>query len=464
MHPLILHCRKTILKFEMLCPGDRVVIAVSGGADSMALLLALGEIREEFRLSLSVAHVDHGLRPEGEEEASFVRQSAGKVGVPFFQGRANVRALQKEKHLNLQEAAREARYAFLLGTAREIGAARIALGHTADDQAESVLMRILRGAGTRGLSGIPPVRDGIFIRPLIEVWRTEVESFLQETGTTFLQDPSNASSRYLRNRIRRELLPTLENYNPRLRQGLVQMAEFFRGEEGFWRELMQEKFPPLVQNRTEGTLSLHLPSLGSLPSPLRLQCIRRAIEEVQGDLRRISLPHIMAVEKLLESKEPNRRVDLPRGLRVIRAYDLLIFSRNEEVSPPYELSVNGPGLVNIPEIGRTLRFELLSNGKSVSLQNSPAVAMLDFDDLRFPLTLRSFRAGDRVQPLGMQGEKKIQDLFVDCKIPAAQRRRIPLLFQADRLLWVAGLRIDHRSRVKPETRQVLRVELLENLE
>ncbi len=437
-----------------------MVIAVSGGADSMALLLALDEMRQEFRLGLSVAHLDHGLRPEGEEEASFVRKAAGRVGAAFFQGRANVRALRKEKRLNLQEAAREARYTFLLETARKIEATKIALGHTADDQAESVLMRILRGAGTRGLSGIPPVRDGVFIRPLIETGRTEVESFLQEKGGTFLQDPSNISGRYLRNRIRRELIPFLKTYNPRICHGLVQMADHFRGEEGFWRELVQEKFPSLVQNDEEGTLSLHVPPLASHALPLRLHCIRRAIEEVQGDLRRISLPHIMAVETLLKSKEPNGRVHLPQGLRVIRSYDRLIFSQSEEDSAPYELSVNGPGLVKIPEIGRTLRFELLSNEKGISLQNSPAMAMLDFDDLRFPLTLRSLRAGDRFQPLGMQGEKKIQDLFVDCKIPAAQRRRIPLLFRDNRLLWVVGLRVDHRSRVKPETRQVLRVESL----
>ncbi len=461
MHPLILRCRKTIRKFEMLSPGDNVVIAVSGGADSMALLLALGEMREEFHISLSVAHLDHGLRAEGEEEASFVREAAQTVGAPFLQGRANVRALQKEKGLNLQEAAREARYAFLLDAARETGATRIALGHTADDQAESVLMRILRGAGPRGLSGIPPVRDRIFIRPLIEIWRSEVESFLQERRRGFLQDPSNVSGRFLRNRIRREVLPVLENYNPRIRHTLAQMAEFFRGEERFWQELVQEKFSPLVQSRQKGTLSLHVPSLSSHPLPLRLQCIRRAIEEVQGNLRRIGLPHIRAAETLLEGRGPNREVHLPQGLKVARSYDLLVFSREEEELPPFEHAVNGPGLVNIPEIGRALRFDFLSNGKRISPENSPAVAMLDFDHLLFPLTVRSFKAGDRFQPLGMQGEKKIQDLFVDCKIPAAQRRQIPLLFRADRLLWVVGLRIDHRSRVKPQTKQVLRVEYLE---
>ena len=460
MHRLILHFRKTIRKYGMLQPGEKVVDGVSGGADSMALLHALWETREDFRTSLVVAHLDHGLRPQGEREANFVRKAAGKLRIPFFHRKEDVRAWQKESGLSTQEAAREVRYAFLQDVARANKASKIALGHTADDQAESMVMRFLRGSGTRGLSGIPPVRGGIFIRPLIEVQRQEVESFLQEKKVAFLQDPSNQSDQYLRNRVRNELLPLLRTYNPRVHQTLVQMADLFRTEEEFWQEHVEEEFPKVVRNRRKDGITLDIPSLAALRLPVRLRCYRLAIEKVQGHLRRVGLPHILATEKLREGQDPNKIIKLPGGLYVTKAYHALNFSRSEEKAIPFAHPVPGPGYVEIQEIGRGMRFEFQPRRRKVTLEDSPNVAHIDFDNLDFPLTVRSFRPGDRFQPLGMEGEKKLKNLFIDCKIPVLQRKRIPLLYQGERLLWVAGIRIDHRVRLKPETQRILRVEVL----
>lgn len=460
MHLLISRLKKTIGKYGMLQPGERVVVGVSGGADSMALLHALWETRGDFHLSLVVAHLDHSFRPQGEREANFVRKAAGKLGIPFFHRKADVRAWQQEKGLSTQEAAREVRYAFLQETARANKASKIALGHTADDQAEAVVMRMLRGSGTRGLSGIPPVRGGIFIRPLIEVWRPQVESFLKEKRVAFLQDPSNQSDQYLRNRVRNELLPLLRGYNPRIRQTLVQMADLFRAEEAFWQEHVEEKFPQVVRNRKKDGLTLDIPSLAAQGLAVRLRCYRLAIEKVQGHLRRVGLPHILAIENLLAGQEPNKILKLPQGLSVTKAYHALNFSRSEEQTVPFEHPVPGPGYVEIQEIGRGMHFEFQTRNRKISLENSPNVALLNFDNLNFPLTIRSFRPGDRFQPLGMEGEKKVKDLFIDCKIPVFQRKQIPLLCQGDRLLWVAGIRIDHRVRLKPKTQKVLRVEVL----
>jgi len=301
MHPLILNVRKTIEKYEMLQPGEKVVVGVSGGPDSMALLHALWEIHGDFRLSLVIAHLDHGLRPEGEREANFVRKVAGRLGIPFYHKRADVRPWQ-ERGLTLQEAAREVRYAFLGEAAQAYRATKIALAHTADDQAESMLMRILRGSGTRGLSGIPPVREGMYIRPLIGAWREEVESFLKERKVPYLQDPSNQSDQYLRNRVRHELLPLLQRYNPKVRQVLVQMADLFRAEEAFWQKFVEEKFPSVVRSRKKDSITLDIPSLTAQPLPLRLRFFRHAIEKLLGSLRRMSLPHILAIESLLESR------------------------------------------------------------------------------------------------------------------------------------------------------------------
>jgi tRNA(Ile)-lysidine synthase len=455
----VLRVKKTIQKYAMLQPGERVLVAVSGGADSMALLHALWELRKDLHLSLVVAHLDHGLRPEGAAEKNFVRKAAVQLGIPFLSRKADVREIKESQRLTLQEAAREVRYSFLLQAAKTHQATKIALGHTANDQAESVLMRFLRGAGTRGLGGIPPVRDEVFIRPLIESWREEVESFLGNRKVNFLNDPSNRSLHYLRNRIRHELLPALLKYNPRLPQLMVSMAEIFRAEEEFWQNLLEEKFRSLIRNRKKGLITLDIPSLLNQPLPLRLRSLRHAAEKILGNLRRVGLTHILAINHLLSSPEPNKSLQLPQGLGLAKAYDALILARSKEEILPFEVSVSRPGCWEIPEIGREMSFELLNNSK-IRLKSPSNVALLDFDKISFPLTIRSFRAGDRLQPLGMEGEKKVKDLFIDYKIPAAQRKKIPLLFKNDQLLWVAGLRLDHRVRLQPETQQVLRVELI----
>jgi len=460
MPALVLRMKKTIQKYDMLQPGERVVVSVSGGADSMALLHALWEVRRDFHLTLVVAHLDHGLRAESGEERSFVRKAAAGLGIPFVSRRVDVRAQQKRGGFTLQEAAREARYAFLLETSKTQKGTRIALGHTADDQAESVIMRFLRGSGTRGLSGIPPVRGGIIIRPLIEVWREEVESFLRERKVTYLTDPSNRSLHFLRNRVRHELLPLLQQYNPRFRQMLVQMADLFRAEEQFWEKILEERFPLLVRNRKKDSITLDIPSLAGQPLPLRLRSFRHAIEKVLGHLRRVGFSHILTIENVVQNPEPNKSLQLPQGLCVVKAYQALTISRSKEEVIPFEHSVPGPGYVEIPEIGRGMRFAVQTDSPRGRPENSSGVAWLDFDPIDFPLTIRSFRPGDRFQPLGMEGEKKVKDLFIDYKIPTIQRKRTPLLFKEDRLLWVVGVRIDHRARLKPGTQRVLRVEFI----
>ncbi|MBM4330338.1 MAG: tRNA lysidine(34) synthetase TilS [Deltaproteobacteria bacterium] len=461
MQPFVLNVLKTIKKYEMLQPGERLVVAVSGGADSMALLHVLWDLRREFHLSLVVAHLNHGLRPEGEEEKSFVRKASADLGIPFITRQVDIRAKQKEQRLTLQEAAREARYSFLLEAAMSQKAAKIALGHTADDQAESMIMRILRGSGTRGLSGIPPVRGDFFIRPLIESWREEIEAFLFEKKVAFLTDPTNRSLKFLRNRIRHDLLPVLEQYNPRLRQTLAQMADLFRAEEACWQNLLEERFPALVRNQKKESITLDIPSLLAQSLPIRLRSFRYAIEKILGHLRRVGFNHILTIENILQSPDPNKTLKLPQGLCVAKAYRALTFAKSLKEIIPFEYSVSGEGCLEIPEIGREMRFKMLATqAPRIRPQNISNIALLDFDDIDFPLTVRSFRPGDRLQPLGMEGAKKVKDLFIDCKIPAPQRKRIPLLFKEDQLLWVAGVRLDHRIRLKPETKKALRVELL----
>ncbi len=425
----------------------------------MALLHALWDMHRESRLALVVAYLDHGLRSEAAAEQSFVRQTAAVLGLPFVTARADVRALREKMHLPLQEAAREARYGFFLKAACEFSAEKIALGHTADDQAESVLMRLLRGSGTRGLAGIPPKRDERIIRPLIEVWRREVESFLRERNIPFREDASNRSLHFLRNRIRHELVPLLETYNPRIRQILLQTAERFRLEEEYWQRLILEKISSLGRNQEAGGVSLDIPRLAELPVPFRLRIFRRAVETILGHQRGFSFPHFQAVESLWQNPAPHKKIRLPHGITISKSYGELSFSLGEKEPAVFEYTVCQPGILEIPEIRREMRFSIRDKAGEEAFGDSPGKVLLEGDHLQFPLTVRSFRAGDRFQPLGMEGEKKVKDFFIDQKIPLTQRREIPLLFFQNQLLWIAGLRLDHRFRLKPESRRVLQVEL-----
>jgi len=452
--------RQTIARHALLKGGERVLLGVSGGPDSMALLHALWEMRGEFGLRLAVAHLDHGLRPEAAAEEIFVRQAALGLGLPFVSERADVRGLAERKRLPLEEAAREARYGFLTKAAVELSAVKIALGHTADDQAESVLMRLLRGSGTRGLSGIPPKRTDLFIRPLIEVYRRDVESFLRERGVPSREDASNRSPRFLRNRIRHELIPALETYNPRIRRILCETAERFRREEDFWENLVGEQFPSLVRHHEADGLGLDIPLLAALPAPLRLRVFRRAVEVLLGNLRGFGFPHFQAVENLWPNPGPNKGIRLPRGIGVSKCYGELVFSRDQGKGFAFEYAVSRPGILQIPEIGRAMRFSVRDRARAESFGEKPEIALLEGDHIRFPLIVRSFRPGDRFQPLGMKGQKKIKDYFIDQKIPLGRRRKIPLLVFQGQVLWVAGLRLDHRYRLKPESRRVLEAELL----
>lgn len=460
MFSFLQQVKKTIAKYDMLQPGDGVVIGVSGGPDSMALLRVLWELRQELHLSLYVAHLNHGLRPEAEEEKKFVQKAAVALSLPFFYQKADVLAWQKEKNIPLQEAAREVRYSFLNEVAQKQGANKIALGHTADDQVESIVMRFLRGSGSRGLAGIPPVRDGIYIRPLIACWREQIEDFLQKKKISFLTDPSNRYLHYLRNRIRHELIPLLKQYNPNLPHTLWQMAEIFRAEEEYWESLLREKFSSFVRQQKRDSLILDIPLLQEQPLAMQWRVIRQAIRECLGHLRRIGFIHVLDITRLIQSPEPHKTLLLPHGLRAIKSYQTLTLALRPEQLPSFSYQIWGPGYVEIPEIGRAINLEITSRPPLNKEKASNNVAFLDFDYLDFPLLIRSFRPGDRIQPLGMEKEKKIKDLFIDLKIPLRQRRHIPLLFKDDQILWVAGIRLDHRARVKPGTKRVLRVEII----
>ncbi|MGB9715261.1 MAG: tRNA lysidine(34) synthetase TilS [Thermodesulfovibrionales bacterium] len=448
--------KKTIKKYSMLFNGERVLLALSGGPDSVFLLYALNHFKEEMKLFLHAIYIDHNLRPEETPfEIEFCDKLCQRLGVPFVTKSIDVKSYAKEKSMNRQEVARQLRYKVFDETAFEIKADKIALGHTADDQAETVLMRLLRGSGPLGLSGIPPIRGNI-IRPLIEVERQEIDKFLQSEHIDFIVDSSNLKKDYIRNKIRLTLIPMMKEINPNIIETLSRSASIFREEERYFDVIVGKTLMRLVSKKSDSRIELFLAPLEAMDKVILRRVLRKVMEETKG-LRGINFFHIEDIIELIKNAKAGSRLYLPKDVRVIKDYSTLVFTAEPPVKlGSYKLEV--PGEVNLKETGVLIRASLLENKEAMAMISSD-VALFDTERLVFPLTIRSRKNGDYFFPLGFGKKKKLQDFFVDEKVPRDERDAIPLILSGEDIIWIAGYRQDHRFRVTDETRKILKLEV-----
>jgi len=451
--------RRYIAEHRLLAVGDRVVVAVSGGADSVALLDLLANLAE-LKLSLVVAHLNHNLRMgEADADAAFVKELTGRYGILAEIGTTDVRKLAEERRLSLEDAGRAARYSFFAEVASRFQANRIALGHHADDQAETVLMRLLRGAGTSGLAGMTPrSAGGKCIRPLLAASRRELEEYLAERGLSWRTDSSNADPQFLRNRIRHELLPLLATYNPAISARLVATAQIAAADEALLQTVTDQAFDRLA-TLGEALVTMDIARLRAEPDGLRLRLYRRALQQVKGDLERINFRHLLDIDAALASPRPHLSLVLPDGLLIRRSYGELFFGLTAvgELCASYELVVGGAGSYPLP--GGGVLEVALGQAPADWAEIPPQQAFFDLDLAPFPWCVRTFRPGDRLVPLGMTGRKKVKELFIDEKIPLSTRRRVPLLFANGELIWVCGIRVANGARVTARSKTVVAVEI-----
>lgn len=461
---LIQQVIKTIQQYKMISSGDHVVIGVSGGADSVALLYVLHSLKGRWKLMLTVAHLDHMLRgEESQKEAAFVKSLADGLEVPCVIEARDVRAFKNEKALSLQEAARDVRYGFFQDVLKRCSAHKIALGHHADDQAETVLMRLLRGASLKGLSGIPPVREGIIIRPLIQSTKQELEGYLKEKNVPYVPDMSASEPHYLRNKIRHELIPLLQKeYNPKIIPALTRMADTLRqDEEALEAELTRIAGACMVKGRD--TIRCSIGAIRKYHASLYGRLMRKIIAGLKGDTRCLSYKHIEAVCRLLDENGPSRLAQLPGGWCVWREYDALVFARQESSPAGYCYTFDTiPECCSIKQLGLTLCFSV-EHGEmdERALHTSDKhVAFFNYAEVQSPVVVRSWLPGDRFYPLGLGGCKKIKDFFVDRKVPVRQRHRVPILLFNNKVAWICGYRSDDRFKVTTDSHKVLKVRLI----
>lgn len=448
--------RGTLRRHAMVEPSDHIGVAVSGGIDSVVLLDILASLREELAVTLTVLHLNHGIR--GEEAARdqrFVQGLSERYALPYLGQEVDVPAYKRQNSLTLQEAARELRYRFFEEATETLDLDKVAIGQTADDQAETVLMRLIRGGGARGLKGIPPVREG-YIRPLIEVWRAELMHYAEHKGLSFVQDSSNLKTDYLRNRIRHELLPALSEYNPSIKERLLHVAQVL-GEDASYLDGLADEIAKGICLVDE-EVSISIPSLLSLPMALQARVLQRAFAILSpGGI--LEYPHITGVMTLIQEQGGSKQMTLPAGHRAQRLYDTLVLGKAEETPAGMagEIEITMPGKTRLEGLAMELEAAM-AKGRPDPPAN-PDTAFLDFQRLALPLRCRTFQPGDCFIPLGMESPKKLKNLFIDLKIPRAERLRIPLVISGDAICWVAGLRIDERFKIRPETKKTLKLSL-----
>ncbi|MDL2269495.1 tRNA lysidine(34) synthetase TilS [Desulfosarcina sp. OttesenSCG-928-A07] len=456
---------------HMIASGDRILVGVSGGPDSMVLLYLFHQLAAEWKIELGVAHLNHGLRgKDADEDAVLVQKTAASLGHTFYLKKVDVNKVKQQHRLSLEDAARRVRYVFFDAVMKKHGYTRLALGHHLDDNAEQVLLSLLRGSGTRGLGGIAPVRDGFIIRPLIHTRRKDIENYANASGIAFRHDASNTDIRHTRNHIRHRLLPFLQNaYNPKVHHHLARLADILRNEDTWLSDLTEQHYAKLVKHRELGTLFLCAQTLSRGPLALSRRLVRRAIEECHNGLKSLTFDHIAAVLSLLTDDEKNIRIDLPSGITAWRKENLLVLKKGLPGrqrpapwgSPPTEETVIHPPLpdkMESPGMGIGLSFfrhdpKTLPDWKTIK----PFQIFLDVEKIKWPLVLRFPRPGDRFTPLGAKGSQKLKKFFIDHHVPRHKRPFSPILADNARILWLVGHRMDEFFRVTPKTSQVLEI-------
>jgi len=450
----------TINKHDMLRRGESVLVAVSGGPDSVALLHVLKRLQPVLDLDLIVFHLNHKLRGlEADADARFVGEFAAGMGLKVMPVECDVRLLMERERLSLEEAAREARYREMERLAAELDIDKIALGHHADDQAETFLMRLLRGTGLEGLGSIKPVRDG-YVRPLIDETKSEILQYVEEHALEYRVDASNRDESILRNRVRHKLMPLLSEYNPSFQETILNTIEIVREDQSFIEEIVAGIFSRHAQ-REPGLIRLPIVEITNQPLAIERRLVRLAIRSVKGDLRGIEFKHVEGIISGLRHGSGRMEIDLPGQITARVEYEQLIIGERKlfEALQFESIELKVPGVTRIDALAVEINAELSEPAGLVFGRNGD-VAHLDAAVAGSGLKLRVRRPGDSFRPFGMTGEKKLQDLFVDKKISKRERNRVPIIESDGKIAWVAGFRIDDSFRVTERTKEVLVLRLL----
>ncbi len=444
-----------VSRHRLLVPGSRILAACSGGPDSLALVHILNQLKDTYGFCLAVAHINHMFRPEAAQEAEFVANFSAGLGLQCHVTSIDVPAYQQAQKLSAEEAGRILRYQYLRQVAADWGGARIATGHHRDDQAETVLINLLRGAGIGGLRGMRPL-NGDIVRPLLSVSRREIEEYCLRHHLDPCQDSSNFTTDYLRNRIRLNLLPRLEaDYNPSVREALWRLAVLAGDEHDYICQEAGKLWGAIISHDRDKAV-IDSRALASLHPALQRACIRQVIEKKRGTLTGISFIHVENLINMALLGEVGSLMTLPGGLIARRTYTTLEIggscitgAEHGFGTVPTEIAI--PGITRLNSL--TVTAEIVSEPPA----GGPETAVFDLDQIYLPVTLRGRLPGDRFRPSGLKGSKKIKDFFIDCKVPEAQRDAVPIVSDQQEIIWVAGYRQSEHGLITGNTKKILQL-------
>ncbi len=458
--------KNTLKEYNMLKAQDKVLVCVSGGPDSISLLYALHSVKDELGISLYVAHLNHMLRSHAAKlDEAFVKRCAGNLGIPIFVDKKDVARLSKKDKSSIEDKARQVRYSFFSKIARSNGLNKIALAHTRDDQAETVLMRLIKGAGPRGLRGIPPKRKleaAVIIRPLIEVSKDEILEFLNKRRIPYRIDRSNLQNKYLRNRIRNLLLPGIQKeFNPNIKGILNNISSELSKAYDFLHDKSEQIFKKVSRSRgISDELIIFLDKLSRYHDAIKSEVVRIAIENKKGDLNRITHKNWKDLESLMSSNKSGAQVHIPGGITVIKDYNTLVFAKKgvKNITNKRKWKLEFPGKTQIDKLGICFETKILKKPPRSLKNKGKNVEYFSYDNLKAPLYIRTRLIADRFRPIGMSREVKLQNFLVNEKVSRHRRDTLPLMISNGKIVWVVGHRISDLAKVTPKAGKILRIE------
>ncbi|MDA8163020.1 MAG: tRNA lysidine(34) synthetase TilS [Desulfobacteraceae bacterium] len=465
--PILNTVLETIENHRLFEPGASILVAVSGGADSICLLHVLYLLKSRYDLKLEAAHFDHMLRgAESKRDACFVEKMASRFCLGFHLGSGDVKSYARQNDMCIQDAARALRYEFFLRKRLETGCTHIATAHTANDQAEEVLLRLLRGASLAGLSGIPRKRDGIIIRPLLDVSRQDILKHLAASNLSFMEDSSNDDPKYLRNRVRRELLPLLANrFNPAVIKTLNRTAEMLAEENGLLEDISASAFSRCIISEPEtidGAVALAIDRIKSNPAPIRRRIYRMALKETRYNGGAARSNHLKAIDNIVTRDNPGALCHLPGRILAERCYNKLVFTKagrkTTHAQMPRPVYITGPGLWPCPSGNGQLEITLSSAKEAISRigpRKTPRTLWLDVRSLSFPLRMEQRRPGQMFQPFGAQQPVKLKDFLIARKVPRKIRDELPIILAGADVVAIAGIEIAHPYRIDGSSSKAL---------
>lgn len=447
------------LKHNLFIANEHLLIACSGGADSLALVDIFRQLASKYKFTISVAHAEHGIRKQSSlDDAQFVKAYCQKYHLPFYLKHLQVLKFAQEHKYSVETAARILRYNFLRETKKQIHATKILTAHHMNDQAETILQHLMRGSGAEGLKGMSIV-NGDIIRPFLAITRKEIEAYCQEHKLTPRFDETNDSLDYERNRIRLELLPQMATYNPQIIKALCQTAQLIGQEHDFIKIYTRKIYANICQENLLAknlSISLNIAPLLNEHKAIRYSLYRYILQKIQGNLANISLIHIDNIDKFLYNGHVGLILQLPANLKIYYQYGKLNFTKQaKNIFAQADYSLNIMAKINEPNYlpdGQIIEINSVDKIFPIKGRNH---CFIDADKIKGNLLIRSRQNGDKIVPKGMQGSKKVKDIFIDNKIPAPKRAHVPIICDEQGIIWLAGVQQDIHYLVGKDSKHIL---------